>query len=696
MTGILNALIAGVSGAVKDTYFNLVSLLLPGNGTNGKKNNDFVDSSTANSGTGWPITPNGDVTQGTFSPFSQTGWGNYFNGSNTYLQVTTTNAAFALGTGNYTLEGFFFFTSTPQTASNPSFLSSQNGGFIGWRPTTTGMEVYIPGVGSPVASDAFTIPVNQWVHLATVRTSNSLAFFMNGQQQGATKTDNNNYAAPTAEVIINRTGTGGPVVSGYTSNLRIVKGVAVYTGNFTVPVSPLTATQSAGTNIAAITGTQTSLLTCQSNRCIDNGTANSGAGFTITPVNSPSVQAFSPFAPTSSYSAAAVGGSGYFDGASDYLTVPDNAAWDVGSSNFTIEGWFYPTGSPAQPILIGQWTSSYSWVMLLSNDSNRYIRGILYNGSAFSDYVSTAPLQLNAWNHCAFVRESNTVSLYLNGSRVLTNTFTGSVATSTSAVSLGANSSGADPYLGYMSSTRVVVGTALYSGTTYTVPTAPLTAVSGTQLLLNFTNAGVVDATAKNVLETEGNAQISTSVKQFGTGSIAFSSSNSSLRFPQPASNWTFLHDGSSWTIEFWLYPVDIVNFQGLISTNGAASASIGVSVVINSSTIGVSFTRGVPGSSAGFSSSATLTANSWNYVGITFNGSTKTCSFFINGASAGSSSNTGFSYSSSAPTYPLFIAQTGDPTYPYNFNGYLDDIRITRGVVRTISANPTAPFPLQ
>jgi hypothetical protein len=47
---------------------------------------------------------------------------------------------------------------------------------------------------------------------------------------------------------------------GYMSNFRYVKGVMVYTGNFQVPTSPLTSTQSAGTNIAAITAGETKVL----------------------------------------------------------------------------------------------------------------------------------------------------------------------------------------------------------------------------------------------------------------------------------------------------------------------------------------------------------------------------------------------------------------------------------------------------
>jgi hypothetical protein len=57
----------------------------------------------------------------------------------------------------------------------------------------------------------------------------------------------------------------------------------VYTGDFTVPTVPLTATQSSGTNISAITGTnylwpgsggRTVLLTAQSNSFVDNSANN--------------------------------------------------------------------------------------------------------------------------------------------------------------------------------------------------------------------------------------------------------------------------------------------------------------------------------------------------------------------------------------------------------------------------------------
>ena len=96
--------IQAVSAVVTDAYFNLVTLLLPGNGTNGAQNNTFLDSSSNN----FSITRNGNTTQGTFSPFSQTGWGNYFDTSS-WLTIAS-NAAFNVFNGDMTIECWFYAT----------------------------------------------------------------------------------------------------------------------------------------------------------------------------------------------------------------------------------------------------------------------------------------------------------------------------------------------------------------------------------------------------------------------------------------------------------------------------------------------------------------------------------------------------------------------------------------------------------
>jgi hypothetical protein len=80
-------------------------------------------------------------------------------------------------------------------------------------------------------------------------------------------------------IAAGRDGAGALTFNGYISNARIVKGVAVYTTNFTPPTSPLTAIAN------------TSLLTCQSATLVDNGPNN----FTITAVGNSAVSRESPF-----------------------------------------------------------------------------------------------------------------------------------------------------------------------------------------------------------------------------------------------------------------------------------------------------------------------------------------------------------------------------------------------------------------
>ena len=651
------------------------------------QNINFIDSSPNE----FIVTKNGNTTQGTFSPFSPTGWGNYFNGSNTYLQITTTSATLNLGTGNYTLEGYFFFTSTPQTASNPSLLSSQNGGFIGWRPTTTGIEVYIPGVGSAVASDAFTIPVNQWVHLAAVRTSNSLAFFMNGQQQGTAKTDNNNYAAPSSEIIIARTGTGGPVVSGYISNLRIVKGVAVYTGNFTIPASPLTATQSAGTNISAITGTQTSLLTCQSNRFIDNSTNN----FTITPSGSPSVQAFSPFAPANAVSPLVTGGSGYFDGSGDWLSVPNNSALNLSTGDFTIEVWVYRLNTVSIGILDcrgGAAAIPFIWYI---KTSSNYLE--FYTGTAYTGNVA---VPTNQWVHLAVTRQSGTLRQFINGVAASAEyTVTTNLDTSAAYRLFNAYDAGADLYLGYVSGYRFLKGTALYTAN-FPVPTSPPTAIPNTSLLLNFTNGAAVDATGKNNLESVGNAQNSGVQAKWdplrGGSSMYFDGTGDYLRWT--TSNFFNVYQGNN-TVEMWVYPTSISSGgsnssrYGTLFVQQALGSSIQFGLGFNSSGQLV-YTYWNGSATVQITSTETISVNTWSHVGFTYTSSG--IALLVNGVFKTATALTGSP--SASTTEPMFIGiegrTTGSELY---YQGYISNFRVTKGIARyTNNYNlPTGPFPI-
>ena len=110
----------------------------------------------------------------------------------------------------------------------------------------------------------------------------------------------------------------------------------------------------------------------------------------------------------------------------------------------------------------------------------------------------------------------------------------------------------------YLGSFRIVKADYIYDSA-FTPPTAPFTANANTVLLMNSTNAGIIDHTMRNNLETEGNTRISTIQKKFGTGSIYFDGTNDSLKLPN---NPNLIMSTGNWTIEFFMY-YDQSSFSG-------------------------------------------------------------------------------------------------------------------------------------
>jgi hypothetical protein len=216
MSGIMNMLVAAKTAiaAAIDSYFNLTTLLLSGDGTNGAQNNTFLDSSSNN----FSITRNGNTTQGTFSPFSQTGWSNYFGaGSSTIYTASSTDFNI---TGDYTLECFAWANSYPSIWR----IFQMNGCAIDNNGSSGTIYVTLPGVST--ASTGTTLPLNQWNHIAVVRVGSTVKVFLNGSQIYTATNSNNTTGGTTANIG----GLNGNSQSfdGYISNLRLVIGSAVY------------------------------------------------------------------------------------------------------------------------------------------------------------------------------------------------------------------------------------------------------------------------------------------------------------------------------------------------------------------------------------------------------------------------------------------------------------------------------------
>lgn len=208
--------------------------------------------------------------------------------------------------------------------------------------------------------------------------------------------------------------------------------------------------------------------------------------------------------------------SNYFDGTGDFLSIANNAALQF-DANFTIEMWLYPTVLSGVKGLFGQRSveSNYSPVLLEFNGAS-LIYQVSTTGSSWTVNLSSNPLTVNVWTHIALVRDSSSVTLYVNGVSAGSGTASGALMSPVAPTYIGANSgtpSGAGYFTGYISNVRIVKGTAVYTSN-FTTPTSPLTAISGTSLL-TCQNVTFIDNSTNNFAITAAGNVASTAINPF-------------------------------------------------------------------------------------------------------------------------------------------------------------------------------------
>ena len=634
-----------------DTYQPYNTLLVHADGTNGSNNSVFLDSSTNN----LSITKTGTPTQGTFSPFSTTGWSNYFNGTTDYL-TPPSSTGFALSTGDFTIECWIY----------PTAWSNDNGTIIDFRQSGGGSSqvktrLFLTG-GTLALNNQITTTLsslNTWYHIALVRSSGSTKLYVNGVQGGSTYTDANDYGSVAQDMVIGQVGDSRSFATGYfagyISNVRIVKGTAVYTAAFTPPLAALTAI------------TNTSILTCQSNKFVDN----SANGLAITIVGTPQVQPFSPFNSTAAYSNTVVGGSMYFNGTTDYVQATVSAP---GTSNFTMEGWVYlpafSTGSPNIFSIIAA-SSSTGFQVYVSS------AGFGVRSNVATIISPTGSPKVGQWYHVALVRSSGTIILYLNGASAAST----STAYTFSDTQFNAGWTPVGQYLNaYISNIRYVNGIAVYTGN-FTPPTALFTSSSAanTALLLNGTNAGIIDSAQKIDLSTYGSAAISTTQSKFGGSSMYFPGT-SYVRAPHNAM--LDLSTGApNFTVECWFYTLNNTASAPIVSKDwgtGTTNPSYGI-YLGGSTTLVYMIADGTSGSIYNYYIYTGIAINTWYHVALVRNGSTMLS--FLNGVLV----NTQTISITSKDAGATFNIGTNNDTGSY-FNGYIDEVRITKGIARYTS----------
>jgi hypothetical protein len=651
-------------------------------------NHTFLDSSSNQ----FLITRSGNATQGTFSPFSNGGWSNYYTGNQS---IYANNAAFAVGTGNFTVE-LFYNPSAWAGTTQRIFVIGQSGtdGVTIQRGSGSNVvEINISASGvTNVINYTWNPNIGQWYHIALVRSgtgTNQTALYIDGVSV-ATGTSTASMSSTQLSVGgINWVANYG--TQGYISNVRFSSVARV----ITVPTAPYTS------------DANTLLLTCQSNRFVDN----SPTPKTLTLQNSPSVQAFSPFAATAVYNPVIHGGSAYFDGTGDYCLVSDSPLFSLAAADFTIESWIYKTAS-GRSEWFGQCdsagTSASASFDLQVTAGGKLSCGV-FSGATSYFATSTADFPLNSWTHVVLCRDGTTIRQYINGVQDGTSSIgTASVNDASTNLGIGRLGDFTSNYLtGYMSSTRIIRGQCLYpSGTTFTPPTAPPTATTNTSLLVNFTDAAIIDSTGRQVLETVADVKSSSVITKFTGASIYFDGTGDYVRFPTSERFQLLAGSSTTFTIEAWIYKLSNPssgNQYPLITTLDIQATYYGYYFSISDAGKLI-FSHYYNGNNqvASRIGNTALASSAWYHVALV--ASAGTFKIYVNGiedapysdTNAASLGNTSQQLATAVAT--IGGPSVGAPSWQIPFNGYISDFRVTRGYARytTNFTAPTAPARLK
>lgn len=378
----------------------------------------------------------------------------YSDGSNDMLYCDD-NAAYDLGTVDFTIEAWVRPTllSSPYRIMGHGELGTTNGTWafgLGYHSTWgTGTRLNVAVRSSStiynLSSDDVSayITVNTWNHIAVVRSAGTLFFYLNGIQRGSVACNYDLTVASYSALYLNYlviNGTFADIFFGYISKWRLSKDIARYTSDFTPPTT-------------YVNDSYTKLIYMAENDISpQEQVLNQYGEVNVT-------RASTPFNRNASWDCVA--------GSDDYLRIDNNAAFDLGSNDFTIDGWAYIKSYDAsyRYIISKRTPGSYTWLLLGVNNAGYFKAYMSNNNSAWQIEFVGAYVPVNNWFHFALVRNGTTVDLYYNGIKTNTGTFTGVLYNNSGIltyVGQGDNGGGGDWY-GYIYGLRVSKGIARYS-----------------------------------------------------------------------------------------------------------------------------------------------------------------------------------------------------------------------------------------
>lgn len=623
-----------------------------------------TDTQVDASGNSYTLTGNGGITSRGWTPYHPGGYCySYAGGDADYFEISSPSSALSFGTGDFCMEMWIWQKPTADgVILADQRPTSTNGSYIGtWAVGGDGALGLDINASQVIVSNPGVVIESQWNHIVVNRSGTTMSLFANGSRV-AQVTNSTNLSAGAHRLFKNAFSAGGiqDGAGGFIKDYRVVKGDSVYgTGTtYTVPTETLT----------AISGTAFLMFTTSNTATEVVGTES------ITFTGSATAARLGPFDYVK-YTKAEHGGSVYFDGANDYITT--NSTDTAGTGDFTAEAWVWwnSTANTWQSIITQRSSASggaAEWSMGINTTGYVY----WYNGAHYSNSVAGL-IKTGQWNHIAIVRESGTVHGYVNGVK-FANQASGTNTNNLTYqnITIGANNDGSEKIAAFISDARVVYGTAVYSGASFTPPTAKLPAISGTSILTCTNKANMWDTAQGRAHVKNGNATISNTQRKFTAGSSIYLDGSGDYITHT-------LQNGihPNFTVEGWFYSTNSSNrgrFSIGTSGTGLATSSGSIAVAADGSGFQMYYAGGETGFGGG-----TQSLNTWQHYALVRNGSTIT--LYVDGSAVRSATQSG-----DLSAY-RFVCIGGYYSTSYLFQGYIQDFRITQGLAR-YTGNFTPP----
>ena len=657
------------------------------------KADDVTETIVDKSSSPVSVSANGGIVPGAKSPYAPSGHSIRFEKSSERIDFGTVSNLKFTGTQNFTISAWIYVT----TNSTSDFLSFYNQGYSFQSYVNGGsLAMYASSVGSPNGYDIIngTVKTNSnsisgftWHHVAIMRSGNTWGTYVDGiwQNQNTATNSGSIYDDASLGTVLGNYQTGGYPFKGYIRDLK-VDHAAIYTAgqNFTVPTE------------SPSVGTDTKLLLTDTPYTRDESTYKRS----VTIAGTLELAEFGPY-DHAVYTKTDHIGSEEHDGTNGGgFGMPASAKFGYGTGDFSIEMWYYHKGlsqSSNGLYYTGLWdqrtsTQNYTTATpLIMYDLNDNVEFCYSSGSK----INGPKLDTNQWSHIAVCRVSGDIKMYVNGRQVGSTMDGSSIDFVTPAGSWGigyspGDQSGMYGFNGYIGECRVLKGAAAYSGE-FTPPTEPLTAISGTQLLIGGNRAKVWDAKAASNVSFDGNPTVNASVRKWANGaSLDVDRTDDRYHFYMRNGNvggGDGSASGSDFTVEGWFY-FDTVNHQGLFQLSGTykglQSSNWGQTIAVGHNVSNWQLYGG--GTTHTNGSSFTLSTGQWYHVAVVRNSGVS--KLYIDGVENISFTDT-WQYTNQ------WVVLGGYYSTSYLMDGKIQDFRITKGLARYTSGftPPSAEF---